>query len=174
MDETNPQLHTISSSLPQNRSSEKSSAPSERAKIMLCLSKLAVHYYRPDFTEGQAKVLITDMVNDLSDYRFDEIEIAARDYRKDAENKFFPRSGQLINLVTAERRERRLAREAGRKRGPSGPDLRAYPDGLSRPLMWWMKPRKLWKPSWREAEVPDGEMVNDEETGALRLAHRFS
>src|SRR3954466_2645273 len=66
--EQNHRPHTINSSLALQRSSESNSRkdPQKTATIALLLSRLAVHFYRPDFTEGQARSMIGDMVGDLS------------------------------------------------------------------------------------------------------------
>lgn len=108
------------------------------------LSKLAVHYYRPDFTEAQAKSLISDMVEDLSDFAVHEVESAIRAYRRDANNKFFPTSGALREPILDERKEQRHLERIGKRPLPTDP----------RPIMWWMLPEQLWKPHWRETDIP--------------------
>lgn len=139
------------------------------------LLRLAISYYRPNFTEGQAKLLVKDMVNDLDRYHVSEIEVAIQKYRRDAANKYFPRSGQLIELIEADRKDRRAAVRETHKRDciPAGPDGIAYPDGKYRPLMWWHLSKQLWKPHWREAEVPVGELVRDTKDSPLRQPERF-
>lgn len=125
----------------------------------MLLMRLAMNYYRPDFTEGQAKLMVKDMVGDLDTYHVNEIDVAIQKYRRDASNRFFPRSGQLIDLIEANRKERReLDRYA------SKPDTK----GKSRPLMWWMKPKTMWDVSWRECEVPDGEMIRERHGASFR------
>lgn len=109
------------------------------------LIQLSSHYYRPDFTKAQAKSLIDDMVQDLACFQMQEVEVAIRRYRQDAARKFFPRSADLRELVLADQRERRA--------GASG--KRVQPQfGESRPLMWWKQERRLWRPQWRENEIP--------------------
>lgn len=89
--------------------------------------------------------MIRDMVNDLSPYTVAEIEVAVRKYRC-GDERFFPRSGQIIHLIESARKERREEAHFAQK------NSRPLPD--SRPLMWWLQPRALWKPHWREDEIP--------------------
>lgn len=108
----------------------------------MILSRLAIHYYRPDFTEGQAKLLIADMVEDLREYSPDVVADACSEYRRKADSKFFPNSGTL----------RALALEIVKHRNEAAKKLRPLPD--SRPLCWWLKPRNQWKTHWHESEIP--------------------
>jgi len=147
------ELHTINSSLVQQRTSKTPAtmgmARQEKATVALLLSKLAVHYYRPDFTEGQARQLIGDMVEDLAEYRVDEIERAITAYRRQppapGKAKYFPDSGTLRNFANIERRERIEAEKAKPKR---------FECGESRPIMWWTLPANLWRSHWQESEIP--------------------
>lgn len=157
-------VQTISSSLPQHRSSETTSDPQKAATIAVLLTRLAVHYYRPDFTEGQAKSLIRDMVEDLSAYGVSEIDQAIKDYRRNGLNRFFPTSGQLLAPILERRKELHQDAKISSKPLPNE----------SRPLMWWMLPRKLWKQNWREADAPDDAWVYDLRTGIRRAAFRLS
>lgn len=109
------------------------------------LAALAVHYYRPDFTPGQAKSLIGDMVEDLAEFTVPEIEVAIRGWRKDASKRFFPRGAELAELIRADRKHRRTI-------GRTGVAVSEFGD--SRPIMWWLQQRKFWKPHWREDEIP--------------------
>lgn len=107
------------------------------------LSRLAVHYYRADFKPEHAASLIRDLLEDLSEFALSDVEMAIRVYRMDPKSKFFPTSGQLRALAMQARQDHTEA-----KRGPIKPVL-----GESRPLMWWTKPKKLWKDHWREDEI---------------------
>jgi len=129
--------------------------------VVMALSKLAVHYYRPDFTEGQAKSLISDMVGDLGEFSVGEIEAAIAAYRQAPPSagkaKYFPDSGTLRKLASDERAHRRAVAAA--------PVQAVWP---GRPLMWWMRAKQLWHPSWIENDVPMGEKVRDVIGGPLR------
>lgn len=135
--------------------------------MVLMLSKLAVHYYRPDFTEGQARSLISDMVVDLAEFTVGEVEAAILAYRQQAPSpgkaKYFPDSGALRQLASAERKHRREVQAA---------PVRALFPG--RPLMWWMRSKNLWHPSWIENDVPEGELVRDERGSPLREPRRVA
>ena len=110
---------------------------------MLLLSRLAIHYYRPDFTESQARLLILDLVNDLDEFALAEVETAVKAYRFDVEQRFFPRSAELRELIFKERRHRR---EMSRKK--------IVPEfGESRSMQWWLKPKKLWARHWRADDL---------------------
>jgi hypothetical protein len=69
------------------------------AAILVLLGKLAVHYWRPDFTPGQARQLYADYVEDLREYSLRDINNAILKYRRDAESKFFPTCGQLVGII---------------------------------------------------------------------------
>lgn len=72
---------------------------SENMKISATLSRLALHFWRPDFTPIQAQYLMEDYLEDLRGYSSNQVESACRNYRRDPENKFFPTPGQLIDLI---------------------------------------------------------------------------
>lgn len=62
------------------------------------LAKFALHYWRPDFTPGQARQLYSDYLEDLQPFSVKCIKEAMQSYRTDA-NKFFPTTGQLIETM---------------------------------------------------------------------------
>jgi len=103
------------------------------------LIRLSAHYYRPDFTEAQAKALIRDMVEDLEEFTIFDVEVAIRTYRRDPANRFFPRAADLRGLIEADRKERRIT--GGKVRGePEFPD--------SRPAMWEYTRKRFWQRHW--------------------------
>lgn len=67
--------------------------------ILALLGKLAVFYWRPDFTAEQAKQLYADYVDDLNRFALRDIKNAITEYRQNGENRFFPTSGQLIDVI---------------------------------------------------------------------------
>lgn len=69
--------------------------------ILLLLAKLAIVYWRPDFTPGQARELYTQYLDDLRPFAFADIAEAIEKYRQDAENKFYPLPGQLRGIIEA-------------------------------------------------------------------------
>lgn len=105
------------------------------------LSKLAQHYYRPDFTDAQARTLIEDYLHDLMEFDLEEVEFAIATYRT-SDERFFPRSGQLRKIIAT-----RAAERAATARICDRP----LPD--SRPHFWWLQDH--WKPSWKESEIPE-------------------
>jgi hypothetical protein len=96
---------------------ERQAIESKDEAILMLLGQLAVHYWRPDFTEGQARQLYRDYLDDLRSYRVADIDLAIKSYRRDGQNKFYPTSGQLIDelLIPHDRnvpdRERTRERE---------------------------------------------------------------
>lgn len=68
--------------------------------ILLLLAKLAIVYWRPDFTPQQAKQLYSQYLDDLREFAFADIAGAVQTFRRDPENKFFPLPGQLRGLIT--------------------------------------------------------------------------
>ena len=91
---------------------------------------------------GQAKEWLKDYLEDLSPFNAADVEIVCREWRQDASNKRFPRSAEVRNMAFTVRSERALAalpRQAAME---------------SRPQLWWLQPRELWKPHWREEDIP--------------------
>eukprot|EP00913_Durusdinium_trenchii_P005309 g4955.t1 len=91
----------------------KGAAPAEIAAL---LAKLALHYWRPNFTDAQAKQLYMDYIGDLKIYPLDVINRAVGVYRRNEKEKWFPKSGQLIALCEAAIKARRTDRLWLRKR----------------------------------------------------------
>jgi hypothetical protein len=149
------QVHTISSSLPAQRSSASYSPKMDKekaAQIVLMLSRLAVHFYRPDFTEGQAKSMIQDMVSDLGGLDLRDLDRAIATYRQTpfpmGKFKPFPDSGTLIQLSNVERKHRTDIEDKQPVKAQFGD---------SRPIRWWSLPPYLWQPHWQESEIPAAE-----------------
>lgn len=116
------------------------------------LSRLAIHYYRPDFTEGQAKLLVEDMVEDLRQFGPTIVADACSEYRRRRDSKFFPTSGVLRAICNEiEQASAKSAREAARGS--------ARPAQGFRPNFWWLQPREHWPPDWGERDVPMGERI---------------
>lgn len=67
--------------------------------ILLLLARLALLYWRPDFTPGQAKQLYVQYLEDLRDFAFSDVSEAIQKYRRNPENKFFPLPGQLRGII---------------------------------------------------------------------------
>lgn len=111
------------------------------------LTALSSHYWRPDFSPAQAGSLIADYCEDLADCMVAEIEIAIREYRR-SNQKFFPKIGQLRDIIAANRKHRAdLEKVAPAK----------LQFGDTRPIMWWRLPRALWQRHWRVSDIPAGE-----------------
>lgn len=155
------QLHTITSSLESRTQSgvlRKVQDSTDRKKLVaVSLAKLAAHYWRPDFTATQAEMLFEDFVEDLREFRDDEVEKACRLYRQDGQNQFFPKPGQLREILLKERAEENSIRKIS---------SRALPD--SRPIMWWLLDN--WKPHWMESEIPADEVEQYRRRKADRIA----
>lgn len=65
----------------------------------MLLGKLALVYWRPDFTPGQAKQLYAQYLDDLRPFAFADVAEAIETYRQNGENKFFPTPGQLRAII---------------------------------------------------------------------------
>lgn len=63
------------------------------------LGKLALHYWRPDFTPDQAKLMYGDFVHDLDGVTSLELERACAAWRTDPTKEFYPKPGGLLALV---------------------------------------------------------------------------
>jgi hypothetical protein len=73
--------------------------PSRNEQIAAILSKLALHYWRPDFTPTQSKLVLSDFLSDLAPFTPQEISAACDTYRRNGENKFFPTPGALLAIL---------------------------------------------------------------------------
>lgn len=71
-----------------------------RRTVGAILSKLALHYWRADFTPEQAKMLLADFYDDLGKFTPAEIQTACARWRRNPENRFFPTPGGLLGLLT--------------------------------------------------------------------------
>lgn len=82
--------------------------------VLTLLGELSLNYWRPDFTQEQARGLYRSYVEDLCDYPIREIAASMQEYRKDGANRFFPTSGQLIDLM--------LGKDELERENPGAPD----------------------------------------------------
>lgn len=81
---------------------ELSSPPKSSTKtteVAASLARLALHYWRPDFTPAQAKLLLADFLHDLQGYPPKDVEYACAAYRQNPENRFYPTPGQLLEIL---------------------------------------------------------------------------
>ncbi len=85
---------------------ERNLEPATKAEIISMLGQLALHYWRPDFTKDQARLLYGDYIHDLSAYPKALIENAIAIYRRKPDAQWFPKVGQLIALIEPEYRNR--------------------------------------------------------------------
>lgn len=69
--------------------------------ILILLGKLALVYWRPEFTPKQAAQLYEQYLDDLREFAFADVRDAIERYRRNVENKFFPTPGQLRGLIEA-------------------------------------------------------------------------
>lgn len=134
----------------------------DRAKaesLSTVLRRLAIPYYQPDFTKEMAEVKIADYILDLAEFEVSDVSQAAARYRVSPGAEYFPKPHVLHKLAS----EIRSDRLQGDKYKPVKLEF-----GDSRPIKWWMQSKQLWKPHWRESEVPFGESIRDVIGGPLR------
>ncbi len=86
-------------SLCSSRTSAIEEIPGKDEAIIALLGKLALHYWRPDFTPGQARQIYADYVYDLGQFALSDIAAAINRYRQNGANRFFPSSGALIDII---------------------------------------------------------------------------
>lgn len=113
----------------------------------MALMNLAVHFYRPDFTEGQARLLIRDMLDDVEGCTPQHLDAAAKQWRRNPANKFFPTSGQFRKLAYEAREEERRNTEYEARGG------RKFEFGDSRPFGWEYHQKRFWKPHWKVSDL---------------------
>ena len=127
----------------------------KRSAVLMLLARLALVYWRPDFTAEQAKLMYSDYADDLAEFSFEAIEYAVRMYRRDGANKFFPTPGQLCEIANAFRTEQARARPYTDPLADTDPAERARALRCrSRPILWWYQRRELWNADWHERDIP--------------------
>lgn len=88
--------HRMTISSPQHTKSDR------RKEISAILARLSLHYYRPEFSKEQYKLLLGDYVSDLIGFNPIEVEAACSAYRR-KEVQFFPKVGEIIALIRQDR-----------------------------------------------------------------------
>jgi len=73
--------------------------PADSEEILGLLARLRIHFPTHRMRENELEVLISDYLADMSSYPPDIIEKACAEYRRDSENMFFPKLGQLLKLM---------------------------------------------------------------------------
>jgi hypothetical protein len=73
--------------------------PAKEEEIMTLLARLRLHYNASYMSAEGFKSLLKDYITDLAQYPRDLIEMACIEYRKNTDNQFFPKIGQLIKLI---------------------------------------------------------------------------
>lgn len=132
----------LTTTLPQRQPSlSETSAPADDELKLVHLFRLGQHYWPKDFSKGQAKEFLKDYLDDLAMFTAAELENACRDWRQNAANKRYPRSAELMSLAHAVRASK--ANEVKEIRPMLNP----------RPSLWWLLPKDLWKPHWKESEI---------------------
>lgn len=82
--------------------------PATPREILYSLARLRLHYANHTMGEDELAVLLEDYMSDLSLYPQDILEQACLEYRRDGNNLFFPKVGQLILLADKYLRPRKL------------------------------------------------------------------
>lgn len=151
MRDRNSQPQTIKTSQERHSQSQalaKTMTNPEKQHLIAMLAALSSHFWTPDFTPAQAAARYRDYAEDLGGCTIAEIEVAIREYRLKpkipGKMKPFPGSDDLLELICANRKHRAQIERLG---DPVKLD--------SRPLVWWSKPPEMWKPHWREDEIPE-------------------
>lgn len=72
---------------------------SPRKQVAALLARLSFHYWRPDYSPEQARMVMEDYLDDLAGYTPTQVEWACIQYRKSSDSKFFPHSGELLGLM---------------------------------------------------------------------------
>lgn len=83
----------------QPTASRETMQPSPRRQIAAILSRLALIYWRPDFTQEQARLVIENYLSDLEGYTPAEVDAACAKYRQLPTSEYFPKPGQLLAIL---------------------------------------------------------------------------
>lgn len=89
--------------------------------------------------------MIEDFVSDLMEFPLPEIDMALQEYRRNGKNKYFPTPGSIREIILHGRAERAAIEKIG-------PAIKNYD---SRPIMWWMQPKEMWRDHWLESDIPE-------------------
>lgn len=73
--------------------------PAEPIEILQAIAKLRLHFPTSHLKDSELKALLSDYLQDMSSYPIDLIEKACVEYRRNHENLFFPKLGQLLKLM---------------------------------------------------------------------------
>ena len=101
MDTENPPK-TITGSLVQ-RPLERKSEPTKSEQKLFSLLRLGGHYWPHDFTPSQAKAFLADYLDDLYGLSPQEVETVCGEWRRNADNTRFPRSGEILRMASENR-----------------------------------------------------------------------
>jgi hypothetical protein len=121
-DHSRNNLPTTNSS--RELSSQSASTVEWRGQTAAILSKLALHYWRPDFNAGQVKQMLGDYFEDLAAFTPADIEAACAAYRRNPENRYFPRAAELLAILKP--------KSDPMDRGPRLQVFRGYPEPARR------------------------------------------
>lgn len=145
MDTPESQTRTTNLPLLHSKPQENLTRGTKTEAVSAILSRLALHYWRPDFDQGQFRNLLGDFLDDLKAYQPAQISAACDAYRRSGE-KFFPTPGQLLKFIKAD--------------SPSRPRLETY------------KPPQI---EGRQATKTVGQVLRDHgmEDAAIRWESKF-
>ena len=73
--------------------------PAEPEQILAILARLRIHFTSQMMNENENEILVHDYLADLSHFPFDLILQAYNEYRYEGSNTFFPRVGQLRQMI---------------------------------------------------------------------------
>lgn len=71
----------------------------QRKQIAAILAKLSLHYWRPDFSPEQARLVMEDYLNDLAEFEPVQVERACMEYRRRPGSEFFPKICQILEIL---------------------------------------------------------------------------
>ncbi|KIE05244.1 hypothetical protein NF27_DT00180 [Candidatus Jidaibacter acanthamoeba] len=80
--------------------------PATSQEILEELDKLNRHYPIIGLNEYQLQELMTDYIEDLSPYPIDLIRDACTAYRRNGKHLYFPKIGQLLEMIAEPRKQR--------------------------------------------------------------------
>ncbi len=89
--------------------------PAEIKDFVVHLGRLSLHYWRPDFTPEQAKLMFQDFAADMAGVTAGELVDVCREYRQDPLNRFFPTPGKLLELLDHQLTQRRRDKFAAKR-----------------------------------------------------------
>lgn len=104
---------------------------------------------RHQMGEGDQQMALMEYVNILQQFYAVDLKEAWRSVLETYTPQVWPAPAVFASAARKARAERPRPQATPRPLAPSH-------QPVSRPIMWWCQNRKVWRPEWREDDIPEG------------------